>query len=134
LIKTAFLGDPAQLDHFVDVLCGLDGPTMADGLPSRDAPGFLPEFGIRGAIAEILLPVNKTNISLMNRLEEARRTEPLGGPMSEKAIDIGCQILRKARIPQALREEIEHLRRFGRPTESAVSGCEAPSIAADLAS
>jgi hypothetical protein len=44
-----------ELEDYIDVLCGLDGKTMADGLP-RSAPEFGKEFSIRHTLAEPLLP------------------------------------------------------------------------------
>ena len=77
VLKIAFSGDPKTLEDTVDVLCGLVGPTMGDGLPGRDAPEFLQVFGIRGAIAEIVLRPSNANARLIEQFYEARRSEPL---------------------------------------------------------
>ena len=132
VLKSAFSGGAKALDNTVDVLCDLVGPTMADGLPDRDTPGFPLAFGIRGEIAEIVLRPSNANAKLMEQFHQARRSEPLGSPMSEEAVDIGLKILRKARIPRDLRQEIQELREFRRPAEGAATVSEPTGTEAGL--
>lgn len=120
VLQSSFMfGGCEGLEEAVGVLCRLEGPTMADGLPAHDAPGFLKEFSRRSAFAQALLPRSKKNLELMYRFGEACRGEAPGAAMSAEAIDIGMEILRRVKIPEKLQEEIRQLREFCRLTDAA---------------
>jgi hypothetical protein len=120
----AFEG-PVALEQYVAVLCRLDGPTMADGLPDRSSPRFLKELQLRQALADPLLPRSRPTAQLMERFEQAtRRDVRVGGP-SDEAIELGIEILRKARIPAALRKEIARFRENCTPRQQPSTVVEA---------
>ena len=98
------------LEQHLDVLCRLNGPTMADGLPDRSSPRFPMEFQLRQALADPLLPRSQPVADLMHQFEQAAARDVQAGQTSEKSVDLGIEILRKAKIPAALRKEIARLR------------------------
>lgn len=112
LLNALLFGAVEGLDAAIDVVCGLDGPTLADGLPLQSSPEFPQEFDIRSGLAQALLPHNKKNFELVSRFEEVRNVAGEATSMSLESIDLGLQILRRATITQALQREISQLRVF----------------------
>ena len=99
-----------DLNDHIDVLCRLDGKTMADGLPDRATAAFGQELAIRQTLAKPLLPNTRPMNELLQRLEEAAVSDLLAGRSSSESIDLAIEILRKAKIPVALRKEIRRVR------------------------
>jgi len=110
LKQIACINPSEAFETHVDVLCRLDGKTMADGLPDRATPEFARELGIRQALAQPLLPNTRPMRKLMQRFEEAATSNLVAGRTSNEAIDIAVEILSKAKIPVALRKEIRRVR------------------------
>ena len=98
------------LEAHIDVLCRLDGKTMADGIPDRGTPAFARELSIRQKLAAPLLPDTRPTKKLMDRLEEAAARDLLSGRTSSESIDLAIEILRKAKMPASLRKEIRQVR------------------------
>jgi hypothetical protein len=99
-----------DLKDCIDVLCRIDGKTMADGLPARTEPAFVQELLIRQTLAEPLLPDTRSMKKLMQRFEEAVAGDLLCVRSSSESFDLGVEILCKAMIPAALRKEIQRER------------------------
>ena len=131
ILMGAFSGGPNGADDMVDILCDLNGPTMADGLPNHDAPKSQHLLMIRRAIAAQLLRPSKANDALVARFDQIRCGEPSGSPLSEAAFDISMQILQKAKVSVALRRKIKKIRRLFRP-ETPVATAAEPDSAAEL--
>ncbi len=79
------------------MLCRVEGPTLADGLPPQGTLEFLREFGIRGGFARALLTRSKKNSELMQQFEEALSGVAPSTPMTLEAIDILGTLQRLAR-------------------------------------
>lgn len=69
----------------------------------------------RMTFAEDLLPRSKRNAELLQDFGRMSQTVLSDNRMPEEAVDIGIQILRSAKIPKALREEIGTLRTLFAP-------------------
>jgi hypothetical protein len=106
----AFDGTDA-LEKLVDCLCRLEGPTLADGLPDRADPAIAEELLVRQKLAGPLLPRTRTMQKLMEQFGQAVENDLLAGRSSAEGFAAGIAILSKAKIPVALRKEIEKLRR-----------------------
>ena len=119
LQRTLMLGGLEALERSIAVLCRLEGPTLADGLPERTAAGFLQQWSLRLDVALAWLPMNRTNARLLDRLETARRNRPGNHRLGDEVIDVGCQVLAKAKIPKPLRKAIAQLHGFCQPPEAA---------------
>jgi hypothetical protein len=99
-----------DIEDHIEVLCRLDGPTMADGLPARTEPAFGQELLIRQTLAEPLLSDTRPVKKLMDRFQEAAIRDLQHGRSSSESFDLGVEILQKAKIPAALRKEIQRER------------------------
>lgn len=129
LQRRLMLGGLEAVEQSIAVLCRLEGPTMAAGLPELNTRGFVQELIDRLDLAQVLLPRGKTAAGLMERLEIARRHRSDQSGMSDEAIDIGYQVLAKAKIPKPLQKEIDQLRAFCQPAEG--TACQASHPAAE---
>jgi hypothetical protein len=105
----AFDGTDA-LEKLVDCLCRLEGPTLAEGLPDRADPAIVEELLVRQKLAGPLLPRTRTMQKLLEQFGRAVENDLLAGRSSGEGLATGIAILSKAKIPVALRKEIEKLR------------------------
>jgi hypothetical protein len=125
LTTTGAFEGPEPLERYVDVLCSLEGPTMADGLPARGSPRFSKEFQFRQALADPLLRRSRPMAQLMERFEQSALRDVQASHASDESVELGIQILRKAKIPAALRREIAGLRENRAPTQLSSTVTEA---------
>ncbi len=124
LKQIACFNPSETLEAHIDVLCRLDGKTVADGLPERATAALGRELAIRQTLAKPLLPDNRPTEKLLQRFDEAALRDVLGGRMSSESIDLVIEILRKAKIPAKLHKEIERLRQSCIPAEDATATVE----------
>ncbi len=110
LKNTGAYSGPEALEGLIDVLCRLEGPTMADGLPDRSSPDFGEELLMRHSLADPLLPRNRVVQRLLERFTQAAVNDVRAGKPSGEAVAAGIEILQKAKIPVALRKQIAKLR------------------------
>ena len=126
----AFEG-PEALEQYVAVLCRLEGPTMADGLPDRSSPRFPTELQLRQALADPLLRRSRPTAQLMERFEQATRRDVRVGGISDESVELGIEILQKAKISASLRKEITRLRENCTPRREQSAAAEAAGNPAD---
>jgi hypothetical protein len=119
-----------DFEAHVDALCRLEGKTMADGLPDRATPGLIQELTLRLTLANSLLPDTGRTHSLLQRFDTAVMNDVKNGQPSDETINLGIEILQKAKIGKSLRAEIEQLRRFCQPAEVAATGEASQEVAA----
>ncbi|NQU24229.1 MAG: hypothetical protein HQ567_23350 [Candidatus Nealsonbacteria bacterium] len=120
-----------ELNDHIDVLCSLDGKTMADGLPDRATAALGQELASRQALAKSLLPDNRPTKELLQRFDEAVVGDLLAGRSSSESIDLAIEILRKAKIPAELRKEIRRVRELCSQA-AALATAEPPGTAAGV--
>ena len=101
LKQIACFNTSEDLEDHIDVLCRLDGKTMAEGLPDRVAPEYARELGARQALATPLLPTTGPVNRLLQQFEDAAQRDLLAGQTSSESVDLAIEILRKAKIPAA---------------------------------
>jgi hypothetical protein len=112
LKQMACFNTSEDLESRIDVLLRLDGNTLANGLPDRSAPEFARALGAREALANPLLPSTQQTKKLVQRYHTATARDVQSGRTSDEAIGIAVEILRKAKIPAALRDEIRRVRKL----------------------
>jgi len=106
----ACFGTNENLEEHIQSLYRLDGRTMADGLPDQPASEAARELASRIPLAKSLLPNTAAMEKLLQRFDEASMNDVEAGRQSIETFHIGIQILRRAKIPAALRNDIRRVR------------------------
>jgi len=115
LKQAAFFDTSEQLESMIDVLLRVKGKTLFAGLPPRSAPQFARELTGRLDLAKFLLPDNSATARLLERHSEACLSDLIAGRVSQPTIDLALKVLRRARVPESLREEIQRVRAQRKP-------------------
>lgn len=109
-LKQAASFNFGDFEDYVDVLCRLDGTTMAEGLPDRATLKLTRELSIREMLASPMLPNADVRMSLLDRILNDARIDQESIVLSDTEIDQTIEILRKAKIPLSLRAELQRVR------------------------
>ncbi len=113
----ALTNNSGLLNQALDVVFGLEGTTMADGLPDSESTADQLEFMIRLSLAEYMQPRRSRKRSLKRSFGSWQTKEPEIGIEAppdavEDSPDRKRQFLRRARLKKSLRREIQQLREY----------------------
>ncbi len=129
--RATFTQGPLGINDRIGVLLGLDGETLADGLPVPASPEFPRTFYIRQEFAGPLLPHNRTASRLYDRFRQVAAGGLSGGSTSYEAVSAGMEVLRMARISLALQQELHRLRQHNGPFEAVVCETDGKAVACE---
>jgi hypothetical protein len=125
IIKGSILLQGHQgIEDRIDVILGLDGSNLADGLPERTSPEFAKTFHIRQEFAGPLLPRSRTASRLYDQFRQAAAADLTAGHSSAEAVSAGLEVLRRAKITVALRKQLTQLRKHCNAGEAVESAAE----------
>jgi hypothetical protein len=129
IIKGSILLQGHQgIEDRVNVLLGLDGDNLADGLPERTSPEYAKTFLIRQEFAGPLLPRTRTASRLYDRFRQAAAADLTAGHSSDEAVSAGIEVLRRAKFPVALKKQLKQLRRHCVTGETTASTAETAGV------
>jgi hypothetical protein len=124
IIKDSILLQGHQgIEDRINVLIGLQGDNLADGLPERKNPKFARVFRIRHEFAGPLLPRNRTVSHLYDRFRQAAAADLTAGRLSDEALSAGLEVLRRAKFPVALKKQLKQVQQHCKG-ETVVSAAE----------
>ena len=109
------------LEDAVEVVCGLAGPTLADGLPDTGSLDGQRELRIRLDLAKLILPPLREGGCLLDRLLDVPLDDEQSSDMTEEEIEETMKILSLVKLSKSMLREIEQLRRHASPAPETTS-------------
>jgi hypothetical protein len=104
------------LGHAVEVVSGLTGPFLADGLPDTESLDGQKELRIRLDLAKLMLPPLREGQCLFDRMRDVPPDDEQPSEMTEEEIEEALSILSCVKLPESVLREIEELHQDADPT------------------